>query len=265
MGPTGGRSHTGGALRRRRPRAPSAMPDGKPGRQARRAGRRPGGARGRDDARRLDLGGRGAAPPRARSRSPPSRSSPGPSATGPAPAGDPRRRRARRVAEDRLQGARRSPPTPSSRTTRSEEEIGGCTWGVTIVLSLLLAVGLFFVVPVGATSLIKDQLGSLVPLLAGRGRPADRDLPRLPRRDQPPAATCGACSSTTAPSTRRSPATRPGDELTPGARQALLAPAPALRHQLPADRDGRGDLRLRADRPARLVLAGRSRASSASR
>jgi uncharacterized protein YqhQ len=44
-----------------------------------------------------------------------------------------------------------------------EEEIGGFTWGLTIVLSLLLAVGLFFVVPVGATSLIKDQLGS--PLL----------------------------------------------------------------------------------------------------
>jgi len=41
-----------------------------------------------------------------------------------------------------------------------EEEIGGFTWGLTIFLSLLLAVGLFFVVPVGATSLIKDQLGS---------------------------------------------------------------------------------------------------------
>ena len=41
-----------------------------------------------------------------------------------------------------------------------EEEIGGFTWGLTIVLSLLLAVGLFFVVPVSATSLIKDQLGS---------------------------------------------------------------------------------------------------------
>ena len=29
-------------------------------------------------------------------------------------------------------------------------------WGLTIVFSLLLAVGLFFVVPVGLTSLIKD-------------------------------------------------------------------------------------------------------------
>jgi len=41
-----------------------------------------------------------------------------------------------------------------------EEEIGGWMWGVTIALSLALAVGLFFVIPVGATSLIKDQLGS---------------------------------------------------------------------------------------------------------
>jgi uncharacterized protein YqhQ len=41
-----------------------------------------------------------------------------------------------------------------------EVEIGGFTWGLTIAFSLVLAVGLFFVIPVGATSLIKDQLGS---------------------------------------------------------------------------------------------------------
>jgi uncharacterized protein YqhQ len=40
------------------------------------------------------------------------------------------------------------------------EPIGGLTWGLTIAASLALAIGLFFVVPVGATSLIKDQLGS---------------------------------------------------------------------------------------------------------
>jgi uncharacterized protein YqhQ len=40
------------------------------------------------------------------------------------------------------------------------EEIGGWVWGATIVLSLAMAIGLFFVVPVGLTSLIKDQLGS---------------------------------------------------------------------------------------------------------
>jgi uncharacterized protein YqhQ len=44
-----------------------------------------------------------------------------------------------------------------------KEEIAGWVWGLTILISMLLAVGLFFVVPVGLTSLIKDQLGS--PLL----------------------------------------------------------------------------------------------------
>jgi uncharacterized protein YqhQ len=41
-----------------------------------------------------------------------------------------------------------------------EEEISGGMWAGTIALSVLLAVGLFFVVPVGLTSLVKDQLGS---------------------------------------------------------------------------------------------------------
>jgi uncharacterized protein YqhQ len=40
------------------------------------------------------------------------------------------------------------------------EQIGGWLWGATIAFSLALAIGLFFVIPVGATSLIKDQLGS---------------------------------------------------------------------------------------------------------
>ena len=41
-----------------------------------------------------------------------------------------------------------------------QEEIGGVTWGMTIALSMVLAIGLFFVVPVAVTSLIRDQLGS---------------------------------------------------------------------------------------------------------
>lgn len=41
-----------------------------------------------------------------------------------------------------------------------EEEISTGAWVGAMVLSLALAVGLFFVVPVGLTSLIKDQLGS---------------------------------------------------------------------------------------------------------
>ena len=44
----------------------------------------------------------------------------------------------------------------------NEKPIGGLTWGVTVAFSLAIAVGLFFVVPVGATSLIRDQLGSPV-------------------------------------------------------------------------------------------------------
>jgi uncharacterized protein YqhQ len=40
------------------------------------------------------------------------------------------------------------------------EEIGGWVWGLTIALSIAMAIGLFFVVPVGLTSLIKDRLGS---------------------------------------------------------------------------------------------------------
>ena len=41
-----------------------------------------------------------------------------------------------------------------------EEEISGGMWFGTVVVALALAVGLFFVVPVGLTSLIKDQLDS---------------------------------------------------------------------------------------------------------
>ncbi|MBK8293285.1 MAG: DUF1385 domain-containing protein [Solirubrobacterales bacterium] len=41
-------------------------------------------------------------------------------------------------------------------------EIGGFAWAMTIVVSLGLAVGLFFVIPVGLTSLFRDQLDSAV-------------------------------------------------------------------------------------------------------
>jgi uncharacterized protein YqhQ len=41
-----------------------------------------------------------------------------------------------------------------------EEPISGAMWAGTIAVALLFAVGLFFVVPVGLTSLFKDQLGS---------------------------------------------------------------------------------------------------------
>jgi uncharacterized protein YqhQ len=41
-----------------------------------------------------------------------------------------------------------------------EEPISGLMWVLTMVVALAFAVGLFFVVPVGLTSLFKDQLGS---------------------------------------------------------------------------------------------------------
>jgi uncharacterized protein YqhQ len=41
-----------------------------------------------------------------------------------------------------------------------EEPISGAMWIGTVVVALLFAVGLFFVIPVGLTSLFKDQLGS---------------------------------------------------------------------------------------------------------
>jgi uncharacterized protein YqhQ len=41
-----------------------------------------------------------------------------------------------------------------------EEEISGGVWFGTVLVAILLAVGLFFVIPVGLTSLVKDQLDS---------------------------------------------------------------------------------------------------------
>ena len=42
------------------------------------------------------------------------------------------------------------------------EEIGGLAWTLTVIGALVLAIGLFFVIPVAATSLIKDALDSAV-------------------------------------------------------------------------------------------------------
>ncbi|MDQ3759457.1 MAG: DUF1385 domain-containing protein [Actinomycetota bacterium] len=42
------------------------------------------------------------------------------------------------------------------------EEIGGLAWTLTVIGALVLAIGLFFVIPVGVTSLFSDQLGSAV-------------------------------------------------------------------------------------------------------
>ncbi len=50
-----------------------------------------------------------------------------------------------------------------------EEEISSTAWVATVILSVVLAIGLFFLIPVGITSLIKDQLGSSVLFWAVEG------------------------------------------------------------------------------------------------
>jgi uncharacterized protein YqhQ len=51
----------------------------------------------------------------------------------------------------------------------SEQEISSGIWAGTVIISLLFAIGLFFVVPVGLTSLVKHQLGSSVVFWAVEG------------------------------------------------------------------------------------------------
>jgi len=48
----------------------------------------------------------------------------------------------------------------NAQVAEDEQEISGGMWAGTIVVALVFAIGLFFVVPVGLTSLIKDQLNS---------------------------------------------------------------------------------------------------------
>jgi len=49
---------------------------------------------------------------------------------------------------------------PPGEEGEKDEEISGGAWFGTLLVSVVFAIGLFFVVPVGLTSLIKDQLGS---------------------------------------------------------------------------------------------------------
>ncbi len=50
-----------------------------------------------------------------------------------------------------------------------EQEISSGAWAGTVIVALLFAIGLFFVVPVGLTSLVKHQLGSSVLFWAVEG------------------------------------------------------------------------------------------------
>ena len=133
-----------------------------------------------------------------------------------------------------------------------EQEISGGAWIGTVAVAAVFAIGLFFVVPVGVTSLVKHQLGSSVAFWAVEGvlRTAIflgylvllsrvQDLQarvRVPRRRA-----------------QGDLLLRGVGRADPGAREALLALPPAVRHELSADRDDHGDLRVRADRVAGVV------------
>jgi uncharacterized protein YqhQ len=82
-----------------------------------------------------------------------------------------RRRRALRLpvvrgvvalGESRALGMRALSVSVNAQLGEEDEEISGPMWAFTVLAGVLLAVGLFFVVPVGLTSLVKDQLNSSV-------------------------------------------------------------------------------------------------------
>jgi uncharacterized protein YqhQ len=64
------------------------------------------------------------------------------------------------LAESLGIGMRALSISASAQLPEEEQEISGGLWAGTIVIAVLFAVGLFFVVPVGLTSLVKHQLGS---------------------------------------------------------------------------------------------------------
>src|SRR3954466_7407063 len=64
------------------------------------------------------------------------------------------------LAESLVIGFKALGISANAQVPEEEKEISGGVWFGTVVVPLALAVGLFFVVPVGLTSLIKDQLNS---------------------------------------------------------------------------------------------------------
>jgi len=66
------------------------------------------------------------------------------------------------LGESLLIGFRALGISANAQLPDEEEPISGFMWGLTILFSLVLAVGLFFIIPVTATNLIKDQLDSAV-------------------------------------------------------------------------------------------------------
>jgi uncharacterized protein YqhQ len=64
------------------------------------------------------------------------------------------------LAESLALGLRALGISANAQLPEEEQEISGGAWAGTVVVAVLFAIGLFFVVPVGVTSLIKHQLGS---------------------------------------------------------------------------------------------------------
>jgi len=64
------------------------------------------------------------------------------------------------LAESLAIGLRALGLSANAQMPQAQQEISGGTWAGTVVIALVFAVGLFFVVPVSLTSLVKHQLGS---------------------------------------------------------------------------------------------------------
>ena len=145
-----------------------------------------------------------------------------------------------------------------------EEEISCKAWTGTIIFALALSVGLFFLLPAtlasisgagednGVVFVVVEKLIRISIFLGYLWLISRmKDLQRVFQYHGAEHKTISCYEA--------------GLALTPENAQQLLAPAPALRHELPAHRDDRGDLRLRAVRQARRGTGCSSRASSASR
>jgi uncharacterized protein YqhQ len=66
------------------------------------------------------------------------------------------------LAESLGIGLRALSISANAQLPEEEQEISSGVWAGTVVIAVVFAIGLFFVVPVGLTSLIKNQLGSSV-------------------------------------------------------------------------------------------------------
>ena len=162
-------------------------------------------------------------------------------------AGDPRRRRARRVARDRDPRARhlgqRAAPRGGAADLRGGMDRNGRGGRRVRDRPVLRGAGRGDQPDQGSARLLRGVLG-------GRGRAQDRDLPRVPA---PALAREGPQARVRVPRRRAQ-----GDLLLrgvgrahPRAREAVFALPPPVRHELPAGRDDHGDLRVRSRRAAR--------------